>query len=311
MTCIVIVTFNNFEDTKQCIDSCLLLSTEEVTIVVVDNGSSDNSPEKLLLEFNDKIHLIKLPVNSGYARANNVGISYAINNNIKYIWLINNDTIVTPESLNYLINSKSTIKEESILGSKILNWPPCRKTIDFLGGTYDSKNGTCTHLHRNSSETLSKNNPILSDFITGCSIFFTPYVIQRVGLIPENYFLYCEDVDWCLTARSVGISSYVIPNSIVYHKLHLTTAKYKNTIIYYNTRNNLFLLEKINCCSEVVWRERFFLDLKALYQYIFKLNLRGAYNIVRAYLSWIRGMQGPEFNRIKMRRNIFSKLSKR
>lgn len=290
-TFIIVLNFNNFDDTLECISSCQNLSEQHYEIVVVDNNSSDDSYAKLLQLEN--IHLLKCKENNGYASGNNLGICYAISLEAEFIWLLNNDTTVSTNCLTNLINTALCYPELTIIGTQILNYYD-KTTVDFLGGKFDHLTASSHHIGRKTKfDNMSVHQkPFNTDFITGCSIFFNASVIHKIGYIPDCFFLYCEDLAWSWKAKITGIQIIVDPSAIIYHKIHSTTKKYKKST-YYDTRNKLFLLEMISHNQKVSWINRFWLDLCLITERFFSGNIRGCYNMINAYYSWIMRNCGP------------------
>lgn len=99
---IIILNWNGWQDTVECVVSCLNLRHDNCRILIVDNGSTDGSETFLRKRFPDT-ELIQTGENRGFAGGNNIGISHAMANGADYVWLLNNDTIVDPDSLSELI----------------------------------------------------------------------------------------------------------------------------------------------------------------------------------------------------------------
>ena len=111
-----------------------------------------------------------------------------------------------------------------------------------------------------------------------------------------------------ITARQHGYNVYVKPSSIVYHKIHKSTIKTKGSITYYTTRNILFLLERKFEYRDINWIDRFFIDLKRIFHFLFNLNIRASYNIIKGYNAWMLGYQGPIDRPVRVRCNILKKI---
>lgn len=300
---IIIVNFNGLKDTSECINSLLKLVYDKFQILVIDNNSEDNSEEELSSNF-PKIKVIQTGNNFGYAKGNNIGISYALEHGAEYLWLLNNDVIVDKDSLGSLIDRYAQSDNAAIVGSKILNYYN-HEMIDYAGGIFNMKNGMTYHINRNEiDKKICEEKLINTEFITGCSMFLSKEIFNIIGFMDENYFLYCEDVDWSIRARLKGYDLFVVPTSKIYHKISSTTRREKGIITYYKTRNTLYLLQKLGQEHEIHWRKRFNIDFHYAVKYLFSLNLRAVFNIVNAYLSWINGYQGPIQQKIKVRNSL-------
>jgi GT2 family glycosyltransferase len=302
---ILILNWNNWRDTSECIKSCLQLSYPYFRIILIDNGSTDESAAVLHETF-PNIELIQTGRNLGYAAGINAGIRFAISKNINYIWLLNNDTVVDINSLHQMVNAYSNAANVGFIGSKILNYHT-PELVDYLGGRLDHKTAQTTHLLRGEADPGAADHLLHeTDFVTGCSMFFNTELINYIGFMDERFFLYYEDVDWNIKARIKGFSNYVCPSSVVYHKVHTSTRKVKGSIAYYSTRNALYFLENVLISKGGSWPRRFALDLKRLFYFLCQFNLRAIVFLIRGYISWLQGYQGKMDQPVRVRKNIFS-----
>ena len=134
---VVIVNWNGRDDTIECIKSVKNISYPNFEIILVDNGSKDNSIDSIKEIFKD-INYIENKKNLGFAEGNNIGIRLALNNDAEYIWLLNNDTIVHQDALSAMVDVGERIPESGILGSKIYYYDK-PDFIWFAGATIDWK----------------------------------------------------------------------------------------------------------------------------------------------------------------------------
>lgn len=241
---IIVLNWNNHEDTHECIISLSNLEYENKKIIVVDNGSTDGSVEKLE-SAGLRCRIIKCKENLGYAGGNNIGIKDALERNSEFIWLLNNDTVVEPDALNYLIAAALESPSAACVGSKILYYDD-RDTIWFAGATVDWKNGNSPHTGYGERNDKRYEGNLVVERLTGCSMLIRASVAKTIGILKESYFLYVEDVEWCLRARKNKYNCIVANNSIVYHKIHRSTQNnWRHMFSYYNTRNFLYLISDI------------------------------------------------------------------
>lgn len=110
-THIILVNYNGYKDTIECIKSLKNLKYNNYKIIIVDNASSDNSINELNQYVSKNIILLKSDKNIGFSGGNNIGIRYAIDNGAEYIMLLNNDTEVEPNFLEYMINAAESDKK--------------------------------------------------------------------------------------------------------------------------------------------------------------------------------------------------------
>jgi len=240
---VVIVNWNRPEDTIECIKSVKNLSYPNFEIILVDNGSKDNSIETIKEIYKD-INSIENKKNLGFAEGNNVGIRFALNNDAEYIWLLNNDTIVHQDALTAMVDVGERIPESGILGSKIYYYDK-PDFIWFAGATIDWKRAVSLHTGINQKDCPQYGVLSEVDRITGCSMVVKRELCERIGLMDEKLFLYVEEVDWCVRARNAGYKIFYVPDSKVYHKISSSTGEDFSVVYnYFNTRNFLYVIRK-------------------------------------------------------------------
>jgi GT2 family glycosyltransferase len=261
---IVILNYNGWQDTIECLESILNNNYKNYQIIVVDNNSPNNSMEYIInwaggkqeviydensqlkhlsqpfehkpLDYiyynkeealkggnaeqeeklNNPIIFIQAGENGGFAAGNNIGIKYAIvKNDFEYVWLLNNDTVIEKSSLSSLVINANKNKL-GISGSALMYYHSPEE-IQAYGGTVNRFFGTGSHI-------LNKNkikNEL--DYIVGASFLINKKVIDKIGLLPEEYFLYYEETDYCFNARNNEFKLGIDINSIVFHKEGSTT----------------------------------------------------------------------------------------
>lgn len=256
---IILLNYNGWKDTLECLESILKNNYDNHQIIVVDNNSPDNSMSNLInwsngtqeivyshdsklinlsqpssvkpLEkvfyTNDEISLnnilekeknlnnpiifIQSGKNEGFASGNNVAIKYALEkSDFEYVWLLNNDTVIESNALTSLVDYASS-NDFGIVGSKLFNYYDS-DTVQAYGGHINKFFGTSTHITK--EEDLISN----LDYVVGASFLINKKVIDKIGLLPEDYFLFYEETDYCFNAKNSGFKIGVDVNSIVYHK---------------------------------------------------------------------------------------------
>ncbi|HHD92040.1 MAG TPA: glycosyltransferase family 2 protein [Candidatus Portnoybacteria bacterium] len=246
---IIIVNWQNWSDTQECLESLLDLNYPNYKIVLIDNGSIDNSVEeakKFIAKYQNKIiiDLIKLPENIGFAGGNNVGIKKTLNGDSGYILLLNNDTL-TPDKnfLGKLVDYAEKNKKAGMVSPKIyyasgFNYQNNEGTIWFGGGKINWLKTNPIHLQYQQKEKANNNlSPKLVDWLSGCCVLVSKKMIEDIGLMREDFFLYFEDTDWSLRAREKGWKLAYIPSAWILHKIAQSSGEFSPSYIYYNTRN--------------------------------------------------------------------------
>ena len=210
-------------------------------ILVVDNNSTDGSVE-FLKENYPRVKIIENKENIGYVGANNIGYKYAKKKKAKYIYLLNQDTVITPDFLQPLYNYADK-NEFGSLQSKILLWEPEKKgedkinslgnIIHFLGFGYTDQ---CYEIDKK-DQKIKKIN-----YSSGAGVFFSMKVLNEFGgLFDETMFMYYEDLDLGWSLNILGYDNILIPESIIYHKYEFSK---DGGLKYWMERNRLWVILK-------------------------------------------------------------------
>lgn len=241
---IVVLTWNQRDLTLDCLASLAEMDypSDKLQIIVVDNGSNDNTPIAIQEQFSDVI-VIENGNNLGFAEGNNVGIHSALQGPAGYIMLLNNDTVIDKHMLTELlsvIESSSTI---GIVGPKMLYFEP-DDIIWCAGNRINWHSGKSIRLHAEEPDTLHCEQPLEVDFITACAILLRRSVIEEIGLLDTRFFLYYEETDWCVRAHKAGWRIFYVPSARLWHKVSATIGATSPAIDYYMNRNVLLFLAK-------------------------------------------------------------------
>jgi len=277
----ITVNYNGLGDTIELITSIRnTIKSTSYEIIVVDNGSRKDELTPLKDLFDD-VHFIKSEKNLGFAGGNNLGVDIARG---KYIFFINNDTYILEDSIKYITDRLESSDKIGGLSPKILFHEPFN-TIQFAGFTPFSK-----YTIRNSIIGYSKpdneeyNTAEKTPYIHGAAMIIKKEVIEKVGKMPEIYFLYYEEMDWCEMIKRAGYELWYEPKFIVYHKESRSTGKDSSRKIYYHTRNRLLFTWR-----NIEYKRR---NISILYQlfianpiHILKYFFRGKFKFSKAIIN--------------------------
>ncbi len=248
MIYICVLNYNNSEDTVECLESLKRLINVAYKIILIDNNSSGKA-RKILREYvniNQHIYYIESKANRGYAGGNNLALRYALSQaDMEYCWILNNDTIVEPNSLSLLVDYMNHNKHVGLCGSKLVyEWD--RLKIQGYGGCYNPVLGT---MH----SCIDKEDIKDIDYIIGAAVLVRKSFLENIGLMDEGYFLYYEELDWTVRARG-KYDIACVDDSIVYHKEGASTgvnnAEKNKSILadYYSIRNRIRFTRKFYPC---------------------------------------------------------------
>jgi GT2 family glycosyltransferase len=208
--------------------------------VIIDNGSGGGEALVIKKMF-PGIYLISNSKNTGYCRANNQGIKYALKNNADYILLLNNDTVVARDFLSVLVNFSEKNNFNGILTPKILYYKT--RIIWGMGGVI-SKITSIPHMIAQGSISAACNKIIEAEYAPGCALFVNTPVLKKAGVLNEAYFAYYEDADLSFRIRRLGGKILALPESIIWHKVSRSTNpnpsdKINSIQSYYLSRNGI------------------------------------------------------------------------
>lgn len=232
---IITLNFNGYKDTCDLIDSIIRHVTLSYELIIVDNGSTLNEAASLQKLYPGCI-CHRNEVNLGFSGGNNSGIKLAKG---KYILLINNDTYVKNDSFHFLIERLKSDPKIGAVSPKI-KFAALPENIQYAGYTFLSpitlRNNSIGYGQIDSGQfDIATSTP----YLHGASMMIKRTVIEEVGLMPEVYFLYYEELDWSVQMRDKGYILYYEPRCTVFHKESQSTGQNSYLRTFYLTRNRL------------------------------------------------------------------------
>ncbi len=247
---IIIVNWNSFNVTTNCLESLRLLEYSNFEVIVVDNGSNDDSVAQIKSDF-PEVTILQNGENLGFTGGNNTGIEYALDLGMDLIMLLNNDTIVTPDFAVILTN---TLVNDSSLGAvqpKIM-YNQERDVIWNAGGLFNAFFSLSKTRGLDEKDKGQYDEPIDVDWITGCCFLVRSSIVKQVGLLDDKFFIYYEDSDWSFKIRNLGYSLRYEPKSKIYHEVGMSNLNRKDHnegnvspfTHYMVVRNHLFMVKR-------------------------------------------------------------------
>lgn len=216
----IIPNWNLYNETIACVKSLYEAGLNK-NIIIVDNGSTNESVQVLSNELGDGIRILQNDTNKGFAGAANKGINFALSQNASWIMILNNDIIVKPDFITHLNEVMATGKCQ-IIAPLILYYSHPKK-IWYLGDIEIDHLLISRSIYRNKIFTPELPPVIEVDFVSGCCILINSVVFDKVGLFDESFFMYAEDVDFCYRARKKGFKICVNTRSIIWHKVSVSS----------------------------------------------------------------------------------------
>jgi GT2 family glycosyltransferase len=239
---VVVLTWNQRDVTLECLASLRVQHHQPTDIIVVDNGSADDSVAAIRAGYPEAT-VIENGENLGFVGGNNSGIRHALAGDAEYILLLNNDTIVDPAMIDDLLAVMTADPTIGISGPKMLYFDHPQR-IWCAGNRIDWRTGDSIRLQAEQPDEAAAEEPREVDFITGCAICLRREVIERIGLLDERFFIYYEETDWCLRAAAAGWRTVYVPRARLWHKVSATMGATSPATDYYMTRNVLLFLAK-------------------------------------------------------------------
>jgi GT2 family glycosyltransferase len=244
ITCVVL-NWNGNSEILKCAESLQASKGVTLDIVVVDNGSRDDSVPLLEKGF-PEVHIIRHSRNIGLSRARNEAIRWALERNSAFVFLIDDDAYVSQECLRLLLEVTMTSHDIGIVTPRILDGKTEDK-IWFDGGFTNLFGDT---VHRNMRKRVGLPggiDPLATfeeEFASGCSMLIRREVFETVGLFNEEYFVYSEDADFSFRSREQGFKILHVPSASAWHHQSSDTKRNKGKWFrdYYVTRNKLLLV---------------------------------------------------------------------
>ena len=231
---IIILNYNAGKLLLNCIDSVFKSTYQNFEVIVVDNLSTDNSHVRCKEKF-EKIQLIENKENLGYCEGNNIGIRNA---NGEFIIILNPDTIVEPNWLNHLMSAYNkfgeglyqpkffSLKEKLVIQST-------GNMLHIFGFGFARDKGKIDNEKIKSIEKIN--------YASGTCLFTSKIVLDKIGLLDPFLFLYHDDLDLGWRAAHIGINSFYVPKSIIYHA-ESYSIKWSSKKFYWLERNRKYCL---------------------------------------------------------------------
>jgi len=242
---VIVLNYNNYEDTVECVRSVEAVRYANCSIVIVDNASPDGSGPMLRQAFPGHTVILS-DRNGGYAAGNNIGTRYALEHNADYVMILNNDATVTPDILDHLVGYAERHPEVGLLNARV--YFPGTTELFSAAGRFNKllctgQNKGAISIEKNETEELKE-----TDYACGVLMLVRSQVFRDVGLMEEKYFMYHEDLEFSQRVLKAYKMVY-IPGAIAYHKSGGGKGwrNYTELYLYYHTRNRFWVFEHASC----------------------------------------------------------------
>lgn len=208
---IIVLSYNQAQLTVNCLESLTKISYPNFEITVVDNASQDQSVSLIRERFPD-VCLIANEINIGFARANNMAVRRVLQTDAKYVWFLNNDTVVDPDALTHLVEAaRRDHRIGAVAGVAFFMDHPDRVQV-WGGGSVNRWLGVSHHFDRPVDEQRI-------DYLCGVSLLMPRAAVEDIKGFSENFFVYWEDADLSFRLTQAGWKLAVAPQSRIWHKV--------------------------------------------------------------------------------------------
>jgi GT2 family glycosyltransferase len=248
---ISILNWNDVSNTIRCLDHILRQNYENYSIVVVDNGSDDDS-YKILKELKQDFHLIRSEINLGYTGGNNIVIDYALNNGADYVWLFNNDAIANQDMLSILVDESEKNLTTGIIGPLVKN--AGSEATQFAIGVFDLRTPVYRPIYNIDEATQIIRNGERNIAIVGTAMLIKRAVFEKIGKLDVDIFAYWEDIDFSIRSINAGFENSTNFATSLYHPCKDTKGdpfSVKPNYYYFMTRNEILMWRRY--CPRVAY----------------------------------------------------------
>lgn len=237
---IVVLNWNGADDTLACLDSLAALKYPNFNVVVVDNGSTDDSLGKLrAYSASYPFVLLETGRNLGYAGGNNVGTRHALKLGADFVLVLNNDTTVAPDLLEQLVDAARLNPDAGVFSARIMYFDNPER-VWFDGARWNESSLQLEWPGQGASEIELGTIDHDTDYACGAALFFRAEVARKIGLLDETFFLVWEEVDWSFRARQAGWRCLVVPAARIWHKIGVSFGSESSPLrMYFSIRNEL------------------------------------------------------------------------
>lgn len=237
---VVLVNWNRAGDTLECLRSLWSSSYPVLEIIVIDNGSSDNSIVRLR-QAEGPFVLLTTGDNLGFTGGNNRGMQYALEQGADYVMLLNNDTVIAPDAIEQLIRVAEADKTIGLVSPKIRFYVPTER-IWFGGADFNLRYFRARMIGYGLEDVGQFDEEHDIAFASGCAMLIRRSVLETVGLLCDDFFAVMEDIDYSFRVRQQGYRVRYVPTAFVLHKESISAGGHDAPqYVYYQTRNSFLL----------------------------------------------------------------------
>lgn len=289
----VICNYNKSGYVTQCIQSVLESLFEQMDIIVVDNASTDDSVLRIRESYGEQVVLLENKENLGGSGGFNTGIRYAMARDYKYIWCLDNDVLVDENAVGELYAFLEAHPEVGMAGSKVYHME-APDYVQQFGIAIDWDEFCCEAKYCNRLEDGTMPEVVYSDAVAACSVLVRAEVIRRIGMLPEENFLYWDDTEWGWRCNLAGYKVASVGASKVLHSMGAKKEAENTFPTYYAWRNWIQFFMKYTEEDKLEAMCESFLEgiFEIAYDGMYKGEKNRTRTVMYAYDDAIHGIKG-------------------
>ena len=284
---IITVNYNQLEVTCEMLDSIRSLAFNNLEVILVDNAS-ERSPKKVIETKYPEVKLIQSQRNLGFSGGNNLGIKASSG---KYLFFVNNDTELKDGLIEGLLALFEQEPQLGIVSPMIYYHPHSHEAdgelIQYAGSTpVNSFTARNKQIGEKEIDRGQYKKAIPTAYVHGAAMMIPAKVVEEVGGMPEDFFLYYEELDWSEQIRNAGYKVFVAPQCKIYHKESVTVGALSTLKTYYLTRNRIYFMRR----NRKWWQLMFFslfLIFITIPKNVAKYLLKRQWDHLKAFLSGV------------------------
>lgn len=258
---VITINWNGWANTLECLAALRSSRQPGWHLYIVDNASTDDSVERLA-GLGDDVTLIRSPVNGGWTGGNNLGIEGALAAGYDWLFILNNDAFVEPDTLGLLL---AEAKAQAVRGTWPIIGPVHRgehaSDYDFIGSGTDPRTGIPAWTEAAHAPTGRLN---ATSYISGAGLFANRRHFETVGLLDDRFYLNFDDTDWCRRAAELGFPLLMLSDAVIRHVGSASIGGRQSPLqTYFMARNRLLfaekhctLAERLRLARRYVWQAR-------------------------------------------------------
>jgi hypothetical protein len=239
---VVTINWNGWQMTLDCLSSLRASKGVSWRLYIIDNASTDDSLQHLRGLGHDVV-LLESSINGGWAGGNNQGIRRVLQDGYDYLFILNNDALVEPDTMALLLSFSLSRDYPPIVGPLHRNIDNTR--LDFIGAGQDPTTGFPTYGGRDGLDVSDLPEYYRSTFVSGAGMLISRDHIGRIGLFDERFYLNYDETDWCYRANAAGIDVFMLKAAKIRHRVSASIGGMASPLqTYFMARNALLFAER-------------------------------------------------------------------